>query len=334
MEIQLPSITAIHASFTHAHTLEGAEKAIVAVCSEAIRLSKPTKTRIPSRVAPSIRSRLRLFNMKNRTITLTVPASRDDVFSFLAQIENLPLWASQYCRELRRVGSHWKIRTRHEELFVALVADARLGVIDLFTGECLDEMALTPIRVVSVAHGCAVTMTLFQAADESVESYEQRYQAWLIDGRVLTHRFGGGEVHGLPSAAALLYPGIVTSRFYETWDFYTEHFGFRTLRENSGYVHLIHASGAQLRIIHEELNDQFPALVSATDGRGFWLNLPSADADADYVHMIAAGVNVVSPPENTPWGEREFVVQDPNGILIFVAHGRQVTAEAELMIAR
>src|SRR3954471_1439377 len=103
--------------------------------------------------------------MKNRTITLTVPASRDDVFSFLSKIENLPQWAGGLWQDLSRHGAHWKVRTRFGDLFFAALADAAMGVIDVFTGDSLDEMNLTPIRVVSLSHGCAITVTVFHAPD-------------------------------------------------------------------------------------------------------------------------------------------------------------------------
>ncbi len=123
-----------------------------------------------------------------------------------------------------------------------------------------------------------------------------------------------------PSTVQSFYPGLVTARFYETWDFYTTHLGFRTVQERDVYVHLQHPSGCQLALLKDETAADVPALVSATDGRGFWLGLKVEDADAMHARLVAAGVEVLSPPENTPWGERHFVVRDPNGVSLFIAH--------------
>ncbi len=37
------------------------------------------------------------------------------------------------------------------------------------------------------------------------------------------------------------------------------------------------------------------------------------DISATYAELVARGANVVSPPSNTPYGLREFTVQDLNG---------------------
>jgi catechol 2,3-dioxygenase-like lactoylglutathione lyase family enzyme len=123
-----------------------------------------------------------------------------------------------------------------------------------------------------------------------------------------------------PMMLRRFHPNLVTARFNETWDFYTEHLGFRTVAEWDIYVHLEHPNGAQLGVLKEEVDGELPELVPATDGRGFWLSLDVADADAEYERLMKAGVTIVAPPQDKPWGERLFVVRDPNGVLIFVAH--------------
>jgi uncharacterized glyoxalase superfamily protein PhnB len=115
------------------------------------------------------------------------------------------------------------------------------------------------------------------------------------------------------------YPGLVTARFYETWDFYTTHLGFRTLWEENVYVHLVHSSGAQLALLKEEAANDAPELVSATDGRGFWLRLDVGAVDEVHARLAGEGVDIVSPPEDKPWGDRQFSVRDPNGVLIMLS---------------
>ena len=38
--------------------------------------------------------------MINRTVTVVLPAPRDEVFAFLSKVENLPLWATSYAAEV------------------------------------------------------------------------------------------------------------------------------------------------------------------------------------------------------------------------------------------
>lgn len=130
-----------------------------------------------------------------------------------------------------------------------------------------------------------------------------------------------------PASVRSFYPGLVTARFYESWDFYTTHLGFRTVEENGAYVHLQHPTGCQLALLRHETAADVPELVSATDGRGFWLGLKVANADEMHARLVAAGVPIVYAPENKPWGERHFVVRDPNGVLIYVAHPLKPAAQ-------
>ncbi len=114
------------------------------------------------------------------------------------------------------------------------------------------------------------------------------------------------------------YPGIVTGCFYDTWDFYTTHLGFRTVAEHDTYVHLVHPDGPQLGVLREETDGQESELICATRGSGFWINLEIGDADATYDRLRAAGVSIDRPPENKPWGERQLLVRDPNGVLVYL----------------
>lgn len=113
--------------------------------------------------------------------------------------------------------------------------------------------------------------------------------------------------------------GIVTARFYETWDFYTAILGFRTLSENNTRVHLQHPSGAQLSILEHEVDGNPSELISAIEGRGLWLNLEVCDLDAEFDRIRSAGAPIVSSPIAQERGGRHFMTRDPNGVLIYVS---------------
>jgi catechol 2,3-dioxygenase-like lactoylglutathione lyase family enzyme len=117
---------------------------------------------------------------------------------------------------------------------------------------------------------------------------------------------------------ASFHIGLVTERFYETWDFYTERLGFRTLEESNDAVLLVHASGARLGLLRHETDETHPERVSATDGRGFWLKLEVTDVEAEFERLRGYNVPVVDALRAGPHGERSFTLRDPNGVLIFV----------------
>lgn len=112
------------------------------------------------------------------------------------------------------------------------------------------------------------------------------------------------------------HPGLVTARFYESWDFYTTHLGFRTVFENHTFVQLEHPDGPRLSLQQQECETERAALVSATDGRGWWLELAVEDVEQEFARLQDAGVEPLSAIEMTPQGERRFFVRDPNGVLI------------------
>jgi predicted enzyme related to lactoylglutathione lyase len=112
--------------------------------------------------------------------------------------------------------------------------------------------------------------------------------------------------------------GLVTERFYETWDFYTEHLRFRTLEESDDALVLVHPSGVRLGILRHETDAANPERVSATDGRGFWLNLAVEDVEAEFEHLSKAGALVVHALGAGEHTSPSFTLRDPNGVLIFV----------------
>lgn len=266
--------------------------------------------------------------MNTRTVNVTLAAERDAVFSYLSRIERLREWAPGFCRWLRREGEHWRAATPGGEDYVALWEDPRTGVLDLFIGARLDEMALVPLRVVRQPSGTLVTCTLFTPSGWSQEVFECYADALTASLRGLTARFGGGEVSGADATSGRFFPSVVTSRFYETWDFYTAHLGFRTQCEHDAYVHLVHPDGAQFGVLREEIDGLPAELVSATDGRGIWLNLEVPDADAAHERLRAAGVDIVEEPEDKPWGSRQLLVRDPNGVLVAISHRLPARREA------
>lgn len=271
--------------------------------------------------------------MNHRTITVTLSADRDAVFAFLSRLENLPRWATASCQRLRCEGGQWLVDTVGGSNYVAMLAEPRTGVVDLLLGEQPDEMAVVPLRILSRPHGAAVTCTLFQPTDWTGELYELYYGALLADLRGLIGRFGDGTVEAPGVGGEPFYPSLVTEKFYETWDFYTEKLGFRTACECGAYVHLVHPSGAQLGVLRHEVDGPYAELVSATDGRGFWLNLEVADTDGEYARLCEAGVEIVTPVTDKPWGDRQFVVRDPNGVLIAIAHRLAETARDTAAVA-
>ena len=258
--------------------------------------------------------------MKTRTVTIIVIAGRDAVFAFLSNIENLPLWATEFCEKLWLEDGHWKVRTSQGDIYVSLKAHPTTGVIDLFAGPTLDTLEIFPVRVWPAPDGTAISFTFAQSPDLPDEIYERQYRSLLIEMRGLIGRFGGGTLHAPPPELAPFHANIVTARLAETAQFYKEQFGFRVAFYSDVYVHLVDANGVQLGLLRDGREEQPAQLRTAAEGQGFWLSLDVEDVDAEHERLAASGVEIISPPEDRPWGERVFVARDPNGVLIYIAH--------------
>lgn len=116
--------------------------------------------------------------MTSRTVTTALAAPREQAFAYLADIDNLPRWATEFARELKVVGGRHKVVNGGGELFVEIQADATTGVIDMFAGPTEDEMALFPTRVVGLPDGTsAFTFTMFQPEGLPDEVFEQQYES-------------------------------------------------------------------------------------------------------------------------------------------------------------
>ena len=87
--------------------------------------------------------------MKTSTHTLTLKASKARTFDFLSRIENLPKWATLFCRKLEAVaGGRHKVVTPQGEIFFRIEGDARTGVIDMYGGPSEAALAHWPARVI------------------------------------------------------------------------------------------------------------------------------------------------------------------------------------------
>src|SRR5919109_2499328 len=128
--------------------------------------------------------------METRTVTAVVEAPAGQVFDYLARIENLPDWATEFARELKFENGKAKVVNGLGEFFFSIEADPNTGVIDMYAGPDDDALALFPTRVVALAGGrSAYTFTMFQAPETPDELFESQYQSLLREFDNIRARF-------------------------------------------------------------------------------------------------------------------------------------------------
>jgi hypothetical protein len=111
--------------------------------------------------------------MKTSTHTLALNASKVDVFAFLSNIENLPKWATVFCKELKTDGhGRYKVVTPEGEIFFRIEADINTGIIDMYGGLTQDKMTYWPARVVErPGHGSLLIFSAMQYPGVSDEAF-------------------------------------------------------------------------------------------------------------------------------------------------------------------
>jgi len=116
--------------------------------------------------------------MRTATVTTVLSAPQPAVFDYLAEIENLPGWATEFARELRREGDDYKVVNGLGEFFFTIAADQASGVIDMFAGPTKDDMAVFPTRAVALGDGrTAYSFTMFQAPGMPDELFDAQHES-------------------------------------------------------------------------------------------------------------------------------------------------------------
>jgi hypothetical protein len=116
--------------------------------------------------------------MRSRTVTTVVPAPKAEVFDYMSSIENLPEWATEFARELRRDENGYKVINNLGEFRFKIEADEQTGVIDMLAGPTAEEMAVFPTRAVGLPDGrTAYSFTMFQGPGMPDELFESQYES-------------------------------------------------------------------------------------------------------------------------------------------------------------
>jgi uncharacterized glyoxalase superfamily protein PhnB len=93
-----------------------------------------------------------------------------------------------------------------------------------------------------------------------------------------------------------------------------QHLGFSLQMEADGFASLQHPeAGFNLIFLRTGLETFKPA-SAAGRADGLLVVFVVEDVDAEYTRLQDEGVEVVTPIETEPWGERYFQVADPNGV--------------------
>lgn len=111
---------------------------------------------------------------------------------------------------------------------------------------------------------------------------------------------------------------ICSDNLAKSRDFYANLFDFKVDYDSDWFVHLISKDrNLELGII-QRTNDIVPAAFRHTP-QGFYVTFVVDNAD-DVFHIAKeANFAIVSPPEDTFYGQRRLLLKDPDGALVDVS---------------
>lgn len=115
--------------------------------------------------------------MRTDTKSVTIPASQEVAFAFLADPENLPRWAVGFAHAIRRNGETWLVTTGQGEVPLHYEIDPRRGVIDYHLLPVPGVEAVAYSRLIPNGDGVEYVFTQFQAPGMPDEVFEGQVRA-------------------------------------------------------------------------------------------------------------------------------------------------------------
>jgi catechol 2,3-dioxygenase-like lactoylglutathione lyase family enzyme len=103
------------------------------------------------------------------------------------------------------------------------------------------------------------------------------------------------------------YPVLLADDPAESSRFFTEHLGFREIFRSDWYVSLAHADRPEYEIAfvhhgHESVPQELRGAATRV-----LLNVEVADAAGAYARLRKAGLRILLPLRDEPWGQRHFI---------------------------
>jgi hypothetical protein len=109
------------------------------------------------------------------TTIISVQIAREPaaVYTYVADLKNLPRWATTFCRSIRHEGEEWVMETSLGTLTIRLAPENSLGVLDHYLTPPDGETIYVPMRVVANGSGSDVIFTLFRLPGVSDADHEK-----------------------------------------------------------------------------------------------------------------------------------------------------------------
>lgn len=114
------------------------------------------------------------------------------------------------------------------------------------------------------------------------------------------------------------FPVFVIENLAAARGFYCHNFDFRVAFQSSWYIHLAASEGIQLGFLVPNHPTQPECLHSPCSGEGIVFSLEVDNADSAYKEVQDRRLKILQEIKTEDWGQRHFILEDPNGIMVDV----------------
>lgn len=114
------------------------------------------------------------------------------------------------------------------------------------------------------------------------------------------------------------YPVLLVEDVGKAAAFYQTHFGFKSLFTSDWYIHLQQADHPSVNLAFVAHDHPTVPAGSRKPATGMLINFEVENPDEIYDRLRAAGVPVLHTLRDEDFGQRHFIVADPNGVMVDV----------------
>jgi hypothetical protein len=134
-------------------------------------------------------SKPHLATVRSDTRSVTIDAPPEQVFEFIADPLNLPIWAVGFCRAIRRdetaAAERWIVTTAQGDLPIRFVTHRELGTVDFHFTIASGVEAAAFSRVLANQEGAEYVFTQFQTPGMPDEAFAAQVRALVGELQVL-----------------------------------------------------------------------------------------------------------------------------------------------------
>ena len=113
-----------------------------------------------------------------------------------------------------------------------------------------------------------------------------------------------------------LFPAICSNAIEESKEFYVSLLGFKPVFAIDWYVQLQSPTDKNLQLAFVRQDHASVPAGFRQSPRGVIVTVEMDDVDAVYKHARRLGCEIVLELRDEIWGQRHFMVRDPNGLLL------------------